>query len=101
MAKTKIVAKTIENAELTTKAKELVSYKELKAQAEERVKALEAEIKALMESTNADTLICGRFECNLTECERTTFKKDKLEAENPELYDLCLTESKYTRLTVK
>ena len=45
MAKTKVIAKVIENAELTTKAKELVSYKELKAQAEERVKALEAEIK--------------------------------------------------------
>lgn len=95
------ITKDVHNVEMESAIKELKEYKILKKQAEDRIKALEGLVKDFMDEIGETDIACGQYTCKLTEVGKSTFDKDIIKLEAPELYERATGTTTYRKLTIK
>jgi hypothetical protein len=99
MAKTEII-KDVKNPEIEAKIKEYKEYKNLKEQAESTMKKLSAEIQDFLTYIGEDNVAVGEYKVKLTHYSKSTFNKDIIKEEAPELYEKASGSTDATRLTI-
>lgn len=96
-----ITLKDMHNPEIENMIEELKKYKNIKKQAEQMIEQLENAIKADMVANDVTEAAYGPHKCMLSEYNKTTFNKDIVKQEAPELFEKCTNIMTYTRFTVK
>lgn len=99
MAKTEIL-KDVKNEEIEAKIKQYKEYKNLKEQADSIMKKLSTEIQDFLTYIGEDNVAVGEYKVKLTHYSRSTFDKNVIKEEAPELYEKASGSAEATKLII-
>jgi translation initiation factor 2 alpha subunit (eIF-2alpha) len=94
------VIKNVQNAEVEEKIKQYKEYRTLKEQIEATMKNLSADIQDFLTEIGEDNIAVGEYKVKLTHYSKSTFDKNIVKEEAPELYEKASGSTDATRLTI-
>ena len=99
MAKTTVL-KDIQNEVIEDKIRQYKEYKNIKEQADSIMKQLSTEIQDFLTNIGKDNVAVGEYKVKLTHYSRSTFDKNVIKEEAPELYEKATGSTEATKLII-
>lgn len=101
--KTKVTTeiKTVTDEKLHDAIRQKLEYKRIKEEAEAIIKQLDAEIKAAVEDSGENQIICGEYKVTLSKYVRETVSASKVKKfVSDEVFEQVVSRTMTTKLTV-